>query len=96
MTKKLSSLGDYGNSLYLCVSKHRYGEARIGDGIGVFKCLFAGGIKKVQRFEDDAALNDIVRGLRVIERKIKAAVRKSGMDIENFEEIKNIVDNIEI
>ena len=55
-----------------------------------------GGIKKVQRFEDDAALNDIVRGLRVIERKIKAAVRKSGMDIENFEEIKNIVDNIEI
>ena len=55
-----------------------------------------GGVKKVQRFEDDAALNDIVRGLRVIERKIKAAVRKSGMDIENFEEIKNIVDNIEI
>ena len=55
-----------------------------------------GGVKKVQRYEDDAALNDIVRGLRVIERKIKAAVRKSEMDIENFEEIKGIVDNIEI
>lgn len=55
-----------------------------------------GGVKKVQRYEDDAALNDIVRGLRVIERKIKAAVRKSEMDIENFEEIKGIIDNIEI
>ena len=55
-----------------------------------------GGVKKVQRFEDDAVLNGIVRGLRTVERKIKAAVRKSGIDMEDFEGMKDIVDDIEI
>lgn len=55
-----------------------------------------GGVKKVQRFEDDAVLNGIVIGLRTVERKIKAAVRKSGIDMEDFEGMKDIVDDIEI
>ena len=66
---------------------------RVSDRILI---IGGGGVKKVQRYEDDAALNDIVRRLRVIERKIKSAVRKSEIDIENFEGIKGIVDNIEI
>lgn len=55
-----------------------------------------GGVKKVQRLEDDAVLNGIVIGLRAVERKIKAAVRKSGIDMEDFEGMKDIVDDIEI
>lgn len=55
-----------------------------------------GGVKKVQRLEDDAVLNGIVIGLRTVERKIKAAVRKSGIDMEDFEGMKDIVDDIEI
>lgn len=55
-----------------------------------------GGVKKVQRLEDDAVLNGIVMGLRAVERKIKAAVRKSGIDMEDFEGMKDIVDDIEI
>lgn len=55
-----------------------------------------GGVKKVQRFEDDAVLKGIVIGLRAVERKIKAAVRKSGIDMEDFEGMKDIVDDIEI
>ena len=31
-----------------------------------------------------------------MERKIKAAVRKSGIDMEDFEGMKDIVDDIEI
>lgn len=55
-----------------------------------------GGVKKVQRLEDDAVLNGIVIGLRAVERKIKAVVRKSGIDMEDFEGMKDIVDDIEI
>ncbi len=55
-----------------------------------------GGVKKVQRLEDDVVLNGIVIGLRAVERKIKAAVRKSGIDMEDFEGMKDIVDDIEI
>ncbi len=55
-----------------------------------------GGLKKVRRYEDDAVLLGMVDSLRAIARKVKAEIRKTGTDVDDFEGVKKIIDNIVI
>ena len=64
---------------------------RISDRILV---IGNGGIKKVDSYQQDTMLSACVDELREIDRMIRRALRRQGVDPENFEAVKKILETI--
>ena len=53
-----------------------------------------GGVKKVAKYENDPILHGIVQQLRKIEHKIFLKTRKARCDYEDYETVKEIIENL--
>ncbi len=66
---------------------------RISDRIII---LGNGGIKIVDKYQDDPVLNAIVENLRTIEHYIYMECKKQKIDYEDFDKVKEILENTTI